>query len=93
MGASDSRAYRCAPRRAYRCFLVRCWLEENTGPGGASAWRFTVQQARPDSARRSFACFLDVTTYITAELAACDTYAKDNAHKLFRSKAHKLNSR
>jgi hypothetical protein len=55
--------------RSYRCFLVRCRLEEGGLPGsGQPAWRFTVEQIRPDAARRSFASIRDVAAYLEAEL-------------------------
>jgi len=57
-------------RQPYRCFLLRCRLEEGAGPGGEPAWRFTVQQAVPDAPRRSFACFHDVAAYLEAELGS-----------------------
>lgn len=71
--------------RPYRCFLVRCWLEEGAlpdalpgggrpgevGRGSEPAWRFTVQQVGPAAARRGFACLRDVVAYIEAELASC----------------------
>jgi hypothetical protein len=55
----------------YRCFLVRCWLEEGAGPQGEPVWRFTVQQTGPDAARRSFSCLHGVAAHMEAELAAC----------------------
>jgi len=49
--------------------LVRCRLEEGGSPGaGNPAWRFTVEQIRPDAARRSFASIRDVAAYLEAEL-------------------------
>ncbi len=62
-----------ANSQPYRCFLLRCWLEAGAGPDGASAWRFTIQQAGRAEARRSFICFRDVAAYIDAELASCST--------------------
>jgi hypothetical protein len=57
-------------RRAYRCFLLRCWLEQDAGLEAAPGWRFAVQQVGADSARRAFTCFSDVAVYLEAELAA-----------------------
>jgi hypothetical protein len=37
--------------RPYRCFLVRCWLEEGAGSRDEPAWRFTIRQAGLDAAR------------------------------------------
>ena len=54
----------------YRCFLVRCRLEENAGTTGQPAWRFTVQQAGAGGARHSFTCFDDVVAHMQAELAS-----------------------
>ena len=71
--------------RPYRCFLVRCRLEENgeTGlrgrPAGQPAWRFTLQQAGAGGARRSFTCFDDVAAHMRAELASCGALAGDKA--------------
>jgi hypothetical protein len=67
--------------RPYRCFLVRCWLEEGAGGpseaglGGEPGWRFTVQQVGPDAARRSFACLKDVEAYLEAELGPSGSHA------------------
>jgi hypothetical protein len=58
-------------RQPYRCYLVRCRLEEGAGPAGEAAWRFTVQRADPDAARRSFASLDDVAAHIEADLASC----------------------
>ena len=55
-------------RQAYRCFLVRCRLAEEASGVGEPAWRFTVQEAGRDGARRSFACLVDVEVYIEGEL-------------------------
>ncbi len=56
--------------QVYRCFLLRCRLEDGAGPAGEPVWRFTVQQAAPDAVRRSFACLHDVATHVEAELGA-----------------------
>ncbi len=58
-------------RQPYRCYLVRCRLEEGAGPEGEATWRFTVQRADPDAARRSFASLDDVAAHIEADLASC----------------------
>jgi hypothetical protein len=63
--------------QTYRCFLVRCRLEESAGPAGEPGWRFTVQEAGTDAARRSFASFHDVAAYIDAELASCGAFSQD----------------
>ncbi len=54
----------------YRCFLLRCRLQEGAGPGGEPGWRFTVQEAGPDTARRSFGCLKDLEAYLEAELGS-----------------------
>jgi hypothetical protein len=58
-------------RQPYRCYLVRCRLEEGAGPHGEAIWRFTVQQADSAAARRSFASLEDVAAHIEADLASC----------------------
>jgi hypothetical protein len=63
--------------QAYRCFLVRCRLEEGAGPNREPCWRFTVQQAAPDSTRHSFSCLSDVAAHLEAELASCAQSAGD----------------
>jgi hypothetical protein len=84
--------------RPYRCFLVRCRLEEEPGqtglrgqpagqPTGQRAWRFTVQQAGAGGARRSFACFDDVAAHMRAELASCGALAGDEAES-YHTSAH-----
>ncbi len=57
--------------RPYRCFLVRCWLEDGAGTHGEPAWRFTIRQAGHDAARLSFASLHDVALYMEIELAMC----------------------
>ncbi len=80
MGASGSAAGTIGKERAYRCFLVRCRLEEGASPEGKltgmPAWRFTVEQVRPDAARRTFASIQAVAAYIDAELASRITGGK-----------------
>ncbi len=68
MTASESGAGARKKLQPYRCFLVRCRLEEEAGSGGESGWRFTVQEAGPDAARRAFACLKDVEAYLEAQL-------------------------
>ncbi len=70
MGATGSGPETCMKQQPYRCYLLRCRLEEGAGPHGEALWRFTVQQAGPDAARRSFACLYDVAAHIEAELAS-----------------------
>ncbi len=70
MGTTNSREAR-TKRQTYRCYLVRCRLEEGATPGGEALWRFIVQQADPDAARRSFASLKDVAAHIEADLASC----------------------
>ncbi len=62
-------------RRPYRCFLVRCWLEEGAGAAGERAWRFTVQEARDGGYRRSFNCMKDVEAFLEAELRSTENRA------------------
>ena len=56
---------------SYRAFLLRCWLEENGPPDGRPGWRFTLQQAGSEPARRGFASLQEVMSYLeeTLELA------------------------
>ena len=70
MEAADNPAETGKKVRPYRCFLVRCRLEEGGGAGGEPAWRFTIQQAEPDAARRSFTSLHDVAAYLAAELGS-----------------------
>ncbi len=62
-------------RRPYRCFLLRCWLQEGAGPSGQPLWRFTMQEAGPDAARRCFACMKDVEAFLEAELRSTENRA------------------
>jgi hypothetical protein len=62
--------------RPYRCFLVRCHLEEGVGPNREPCWRFTVQQAAPDTLRHAFTSLRDVAAYLEAELAFYDVSAQ-----------------
>lgn len=83
MEASDKASEARKPMRPYRCFLVRCRLEDSdggpdqVGQSGRPAWRFTVQQAAPDAARRSFACLQDVAAFLEAELGTCGARVAD----------------
>lgn len=72
MGEARRSSEQRIQNRPYRCFLLRCWLEEGAGLNRAPAWRFAVRQADLDAARRSFASFHDVAAWIEAELAACE---------------------
>ena len=54
----------------YRCFLIRCRLEEATGADGEPAWRFTVEQTGLGAARHSFSRLRDVEAFLEAELAS-----------------------
>jgi hypothetical protein len=72
MGASGGGAETAGKTRPYRCFLVRCRLEEQASPEDKPAWRFTVEEVRPDTARRSFVSFGAVAAYLEAELASCE---------------------
>ena len=83
MGARGSSAKTSRKGRSYRCYLVRCRLEEDAGEGEPTAsrggaWRFTVEQVRPDAARRSFTSIHDVAAYIDAELAQCAKVRKED---------------
>jgi hypothetical protein len=78
MVAAESPAEFRKKRQVYRCFLLRCRLEEGAGPGGEPAWRFTVEQAGDSGARRSFASIRDVAAHLEAELA-CTLTRKSSA--------------
>jgi hypothetical protein len=70
MGARE-RTDQIVKRQSYRCFLIRCRLEEGAGPDGAAAWRFTVQQADANAPRRTFVSLPEVAAHLEAELASC----------------------
>ena len=70
MGATKRRVEPGPARQRYRCFLLRCRLEEGAGPGGEAAWRFTVERAGDSRARRVFASLEAATAYIDDELQA-----------------------
>ena len=70
MGARG-RTGQTGERQPYRCFLIRCRLEEGAGPDGAAAWRFTVQQAGADAPRRTCVSLTEVAAHLEAELASC----------------------
>lgn len=71
MGAITGQSEPRRQNRPYRCYLLRCWLEEGAGPSGEPAWRFTLRQADLDAARLSFASLHDMVMYVATELAAC----------------------
>ncbi len=71
MGGAESQSEPRTQSRPYRCYLLRCWLEERVGPGGEPAWRFTVRQVGPDAGRHSYTSFHEVAAFVEAELATC----------------------
>jgi len=75
MAASGSNLELGGQGQEYRCFLVRCRLEDSADrssvSAGQRAWRFTVVQMGGDPARRSFICLRDVAAYLDAELTSC----------------------
>ncbi len=77
MGATDSTPEARRRDPPYRCFLLRCWLEEGAGPGGEPAWRFMMQEAGAGGLRRSFACLSNVAAYIDASLAVSAKNARE----------------
>jgi hypothetical protein len=77
MAAAESGAGARKKHKPYRCFLLRCRMEEAGSLCGEPDWRFTVQQVGPDVARRSFTGLSDVVTYIEAELASCSLDDKE----------------
>ena len=77
MGAITGQSEPRRQNRPYRCYLLRCWLEEGAGPSGESAWRFTLRQADLDAVRLSFASLEDVAVYVAIELAACARPQRD----------------
>jgi hypothetical protein len=89
MGATESSVEGSAEahtkRQAYRCYMIRCRLEECAGPDGQPVWRFTVQQANPDAARRSFASLEDVAAHIKVDLASCAAANKPTRPKKEKS--------
>jgi len=68
MGIGENPAGSYHQQRPYRCFLVRCRLEENGGPTGELVWRFSVEEMGPRAARRAFACLEDFEAYLETEL-------------------------
>jgi hypothetical protein len=52
----------------YRAFLLRCWQEAGAGPGGESAWRFTLVQLDNKQHKAGFATLEDLCSYIQEEL-------------------------
>jgi hypothetical protein len=68
MGIGKSPAAASHQQRPYRCFLVRCRLEENAAPTGEPIWRFSVEEVGPQAARRAFACLEDFKAYLDTEL-------------------------
>jgi hypothetical protein len=55
-------------RRPYRCFLLRCRQEEGALPSAGLNWRFTVQEAGMDEARRGFVSLQELEAYLEVEL-------------------------
>jgi hypothetical protein len=76
MAGAEGGAEARKKRRPYRCFLVRCRMEEACGPSGEPAWRFTVQQVGPNAARRYFTSLREVVKYVETELTSCTTCDK-----------------
>ena len=93
MGARE-RTGQTGKRQPYRCFLIRCRLEEGAGPDGAAAWRFIVQQADAYAPRRMCVSVAEVAAHIESELASCvpaqghnRTERKENDHASRTSQA------
>jgi hypothetical protein len=78
MGARE-RADQTGKRQPYRCFLIRCRLEEGAGPDGKAAWRFTP--------RRTFISLLEVAAHMEAELASC-VLAQEHTRSERKEKDH-----
>lgn len=70
MGAGGSEGGTRRKGQSYRCFLLRCRLEEGASPNCQPPWRFTVQQTGPGAARHSFSRLEDVEAFLEAELAS-----------------------
>jgi hypothetical protein len=68
MGAAGAPAKARNKPGPYRCFLVRCWLEEGAATDTEPGWRFTVQEARDGAFRRCFGSMKDVEAYLEGEL-------------------------
>jgi hypothetical protein len=69
MGAAGSGGGSRRQGPSYRCFLLRCRLEEGAGQPYQPVWRFTVQQSGPGAPRHSFSRLEDVEAFLEAELA------------------------
>lgn len=52
-----------------RSFLVRCWQEEASDPGGVPTWRFTLTELDPKQARKGFKSLELLFDYLREELA------------------------
>jgi hypothetical protein len=52
----------------YRAFLLRCWREAGTGPGGQATWRFCLVEPGNGETARGFASLEALVAHLRQEL-------------------------
>jgi len=56
------------PKKAYRSYLLRCWVPQEIGPGDPSGWRVVVETVSNEPRRRGFNTFEELVAFLQAEL-------------------------
>jgi hypothetical protein len=60
----------------YRAFMLRCWEVRSPQPGGAAAWRFSLEDPHTGQ-KHGFADLEALNAFLEAELAQTDSTRED----------------
>lgn len=50
-------------------YILRCWLEEQVGPGGEPQWRFSLEEVFQERRRIGFTSLEEMAAFLRNELA------------------------
>jgi hypothetical protein len=68
--ANEKREVSTPAKATYRSFLLRCWRETGTGPGGQATWRFCLVEPGDGETERGFASLEALVAHLRRELEA-----------------------
>jgi hypothetical protein len=68
--ANEKREASTPAEATYRAFLLRCWQETGTGPGGQPTWRFCLVEPGDGETERGFASLEALLAHLRQELEA-----------------------
>ncbi|MBN1995847.1 MAG: hypothetical protein JW953_24385 [Anaerolineae bacterium] len=68
--ANEKRETSPLAEATYRAFLLRCWQEAGTRPGGRATWRFCLVEPGNGETERGFASLETLLAYLRQELEA-----------------------